>query len=225
MISIIIPVYNEEVCLLRNGAYYVALASAAELIFADGGSTDRTVELARQYGRVITAPKNRAVQMNTGAREAHRKILLFLHADALLRPEDLRHVVSAVERDHFVGGCFSQVLDDPAFVYRWIAWTGNVRAKIFKIFYGDQSIFVRTDIFEELGGFPLVRIGEDVLFSRALRKKGRAIVLTCPVQCSARRWKRQGILKTFFLNARITAALTWNRDLEFATKVYKDVRE
>lgn len=225
MISIIIPVYNEEVCLLRNGAYYEALASAAELIFSDGGSADRTAELARQYGRVVTAPKNRAVQMNAGAGEARQEILLFLHADALLRSDDLRHIITAVERDHFVGGCFRQVLDDPALVYRWIAWTGNVRAEIFKIFYGDQAIFVRGDIFRELGGFPPVRIGEDVLFSRALRKKGRTGVLPYPVQCSARRWKKQGILKTFFLNARITAALTWNRDLESAADIYEDVRE
>lgn len=225
MISIIIPVLNEQTCLSGKGEFYRALASTTELIFADGGSTDQTTTLARQYGKVVIAARNRAVQMNAGATEASHEILLFLHADAFLRVEELRHIITAVERGHYVGGCFSQVLDDPAFLYRWIAWTGNMRAKLLKIFYGDQAIFVRKDIFRELGGFPLTRIGEDVLFTRGLRTKGRTGILPYQVQSSARRWKKQGILKTFWLNASITTALIWSRDLNRAADKYCDIRE
>ena len=78
MISVIIPVYNEEECLLKNDVYYQMISQAGELIFVDGGSTDRTVSLARKLGRVITAPKNRGAQMNRGAKEAKHKILLFI---------------------------------------------------------------------------------------------------------------------------------------------------
>src|SRR3990167_3175238 len=150
MISVIIPVYNEEESLLRNDVYYQVISHAGELIFVDCGSTDRTVSLAQKLGRVITAPRNRGAQMNRGAKEATHKILLFLHADAFIHLENLQQVVKAIEGKKYIGGCFKQVLDDPAILYRWIAWTGNFRAKVSRIFYGDQVIFVRQHVFQEL---------------------------------------------------------------------------
>jgi rSAM/selenodomain-associated transferase 2 len=225
MISVVIPVYNEEECLLRNTAYYQSLSQSGELIFVDGGSTDRTVILAGNLGRVIAASKNRAAQMNQGVREAKNKILLFLHADAVIHPENLRHIIEAIEKQRVVGGCFQQVLDDPALLYRWIAWSGNIRAKLLKVFYGDQAIFVRKDIFEGLGGFPEVKIGEDVLFTKKLRTKGRVNVLPYHVQCSARRWKKQGIARTFLLNLRINLALICNQNLDQLANLYQDARE
>jgi len=225
MISVIIPVYNEEECLLKNDVYYQMISQAGELIFVDGGSTDRTVSLAKKLGRVITAPKNRGAQMNRGAKEAKHKILLFLHADAFIHFENLQHIVNAIKNKKYIGGCFKQVLDDPAILYRWIAWTGNIRAKVSKVFYGDQAIFVRKDIFQQLGGFPEVKIGEDVLFTRKLRRKGRVGVLPFTVNCSTRRWKRQGVWQTFLLNLRINTALVWNQNLDQLANAYQDIRE
>ena len=225
MISVIIPVYNEEECLLKNDVYYQMISQAGELIFVDGGSTDRTVSLAKKLGRVITAPKNRGAQMNRGAKEAKHKILLFLHADAFIHFENLQHIVNAIKNKKYIGGCFKQVLDDPAILYRWIAWTGNIRAKVSKVFYGDQAIFVRKDIFQQLGGFPEVKIGEDVLFTRKLRRKGRVGVLPFTVNCSTRRWKRQGVWQTFLLNLRINTALVWNQNLDQLANTYQDARE
>lgn len=224
MISVIIPVYNEEECLMKNGVYYQAISQSGELIFVDGGSTDRTVSLARKSGRVITAPKNRGAQMNRGAKEAKHNILLFLHADAVIHLENLQQIVKAIEGKQYIGGCFNQVLDDPALVYRWIAWTGNIRAKVSKVFYGDQAIFVRKDIFQRLGGFPEVKMGEDVLFTKKLRRKGRVGILPFAVHCSTRRWKKQGIWRTFLLNLRINTALVWNQNLEQLANAYQDVR-
>jgi rSAM/selenodomain-associated transferase 2 len=225
MISVIIPVYNEEVCLLKNDVYYQVISQFGELIFVDGGSTDRTVSLARNLGRVITAPKNRGAQINRGAKEAKHNILLFLHADAFIHLENLEQIVKAIEGKKYIGGCFHQVLDDPAILYRWIAWSGNIRAKVSKVFYGDQAIFVRKDVFQELGGFPEIKIGEDVVFTKRLRREGKVGILPYTVHCSARRWKRQGFWRTFLLNLRINTALTWNQNLDQLAIVYQDVRE
>ena len=114
MISVIIPVYNEEECLLKNDVYYQVISQFGELIFVDGGSADRTVLLARKLGRVVTAPKNRGAQMNRGAQEAKHNILLFLHADAVIHLSNMQHIVDAVGNRRYIGGCFTQVLDDPA---------------------------------------------------------------------------------------------------------------
>ena len=225
MISIIIPIYNEEECLLKNDIYYQMISQVGELIFVDGGSSDKTVELAKKLGRVITAPKNRGAQMNRGAQEAKYNIFLFLHADAFIHLENLQEIVKAIEGKGYIGGCFKQVLDDPAILYRWIAWTGNTRAKVSKVFYGDQAIFVRKDVFQQLEGFPEVKIGEDVLFAKRLRREGRVGILPFAVHCSARRWKRQGIWRTFLLNLRINTALVWNQNLDQLANAYQDVRE
>jgi len=225
MISVIVPVYNEEECLLKKEIYYQRISELAELIFVDGASTDKTVALAKKWGRVIVAVKNRAAQMNRGAEEARYPILLFLHADAFMPFENLQHLVNAIENKKCVGGCFKQAFDDSAIIYRWIAWTGNIRARLSKVFYGDQAIFVRQDVFQELGGFPEVKIGEDVLFTKKLRRKGRVGILPYAIHCSTRRWKRQGIWRTFLLNWRINTALIWNQDLDQVANAYQNVRE
>lgn len=224
MISIIIPTYNEEVSLLKNNASYQDLSQIAELIFVDGGSNDRTIVLAGALGRVVVTKKNRASQMNLGARMAQQDILLFLHADGMIDENGLIKIQEAIDHKGYIGGCFSQVLDDPRLIYKWISWTGNVRAKMLKIFYGDQGIFVRRDTFFELGGFPEVQICEDILFSKKMKEIGKVDILPYPIWCSARRWREQGILKTFFINARMMTACVFTKDLDRVGVIYKDIR-
>ena len=222
MLTVIVPVYNEADILQKNQEYFQRLGGLCDLIFVDGCSRDQTLKWIPARARVLTAPKNRARQMNAGAAAARQDVLLFLHADAMIPEEYFQKIEAAVQSGGSIGGCLSQVLDDPAWIYRWIALTGNVRAKIFKIFYGDQGIFVRKDIFLSVGGFPEVKICEDILFTKRLRNAGNVGILPFPVICSARRWKRRGILKTFFVNARITAALMLGAHPDRFSSLYSD---
>lgn len=84
MISIIIPVYNEEIA-IKKVLETLAYAEDLEVIVVGGGSFDRTVEFAKQYPvKVIQYVKNRALQMNEGVKISKGDILLFLHADCVL---------------------------------------------------------------------------------------------------------------------------------------------
>ena len=224
MLSIIIPVYNEEYILRQNKDYFRSLSESAEVIFVDGGSSDDTIKIAKTYGRVIKSQKNRAVQMNCGAKAAQYDTLLFLHADSILHEGSVNMVKDAVRNKGYIGGCFCQNLDQPGLIYKWIALTGNVRARMSKIFYGDQGIFVRKDVFWQLKGFPETAICEDVLFTKNLRKLGKVGVLCQPIHCSARRWLQQGLLKNFVLNIRIHLALILRQDLNSLSSIYKDIR-
>lgn len=225
MISVIVPVYNEEKALSEDKDYFVQLSKVSELIFVDGGSSDNSLKYAAEYGRhVLTSRKNRAVQMNVGAQVAQNNILLFLHADARISFAALEQIELVVSSGTLAGGCFRQVLDEPGLVFKWIAFSGNMRAKYSRIFYGDQGIFVHKDCFWKIGGFPEVNICEDILFTRELRKFGKAEILPNTIHCSARRWVKQGVIKTFFLNMRFTIGVVLGNDLDKLARLYQDIR-
>jgi rSAM/selenodomain-associated transferase 2 len=194
-ISVVVPALNEE---REIGPTLASLAPQrpAEVLVVDGGSTDRTVEVARAAGAKVTASaRGRAIQMNAGAAVATGEVLLFLHADCRLDPGGLNAVAAAFARagsDAIVGGWFNQRYDRPEMVYRLLAAGANLRAGRLRLPYGDQAIFVRADVFRRLGGFPLLPIMEDVAFARALRRAGRTVMLRATVRPSARRFEQVG---------------------------------
>jgi rSAM/selenodomain-associated transferase 2 len=175
-----------------------ALKGHAEVVFVDGGSSDQTVEWASRLGTVLKSKKGRATQMNVGANEAHGEIFLFLHADCYVNKNALRSVRQCIKQGA-VGGCFTQRLANDSPVFRKIEHEGNHRARMRKIFFGDQGIFVRRDIFQRTGGFPEVPVMEDVLFSKELARMGKTVCLSEPIYASTRRWNEYGFHKT---NAR-----------------------
>jgi len=219
-ISIIVPVYNEEKILSANYSHWYQLSQVTELIFVDGGSTDRSVELAAKLGKVLPSKKGRALQMNVGALKASGKILLFIHADTRLDPAVFPIVMEKLEEDQLVGGCFSLFLDGQSILYRLI----DIRAKLSRIFYGDQGLFIKKNIFFDLGGFPEVPIMEDVLFSAKMKKKGRTIVLPEKIWISPRRWEQRGIITTISMYFFISFLFYLGFPLAKIRKIYEDLR-
>src|SRR5262249_33747489 len=133
-----------------------------EIIVADGGSADDTRPIARSAGAmVLQSQPGRARQMNAGAARASGKVLLFLHADTQL-PEDWpRFVGETLAPPGVAGGSFRFRLREP-FTGRWLVERGtNLRSRWFQNPYGDQALFLRSALFEELGGFAELPILED----------------------------------------------------------------
>lgn len=223
-ISIIIPTYNEELVLTENKSYFKDLSKYGEVIFVDGKSGDNTVNLAEDLGKVIMSPKCRAIQMNMGARAAKGEALLFLHADTMIEGKTIAKIAYTLNKKKIIGGCLTHVYKPGSPIFRFIAFTGNLRARLTKIFYGDQGIFVRKDVFEKIGGFPDVKICEDILFSKKLRENGKTRVLPYYIYCSPRRWAKGGIIKTFLTNMRISFRIIFNRDINGVVDIYKDIR-
>lgn len=224
MISIICPILNEEQVLLKNAAWFKKLSGMAELIFVDGGSADKSVAIAGQYAKVVCGNKGRAAQMNSGAGCAQGDILLFLHADTSMDVGALGDIEKKIAKEGCIGGCLTQRIDKTAFIYRLIETLGNVRAKISRVFYGDQGIFVRKDVFERLGGFPDVPIFEDVLFTRKLKCEGKTIVLSDKIMVSARRWEKTGIFKTTLMFSMLLIRFKMGHPLDKIKALYEDLR-
>lgn len=224
MISIIFPIYNEEKILSEKTVQFRNLSANAELIFVDGGSSDNSAVIAAAYGKVIRSKAGRAAQMNSGARSAAREVLLFLHADTGIAPDTLLAIEEAINSKDFVGGCLTQRIDSDSFIYRLIERQGNIRARRHKIFYGDQGIFVKKDVFERIGGFPEVPIMEDVLFTRKLRKIGQTVVMPDKIMVSARRWERKGIIKTTILFNLMIILFRLKVPLRKIKRLYENIR-
>ena len=177
-----------------------ALGANAELIVADGGSTDGTAAEVEGMARVVRSRPGRGRQMNEGARQARGEVLVFLHADTRLTPEAgraLRDLIAA-EPD-VVGGCFALRLEGPSArrpIARALGAAITARSRWLRTATGDQAIFARRSCFEQLSGYPEIDLFEDVLFYRKLRRAGRIEVLETPVATSDRRWRGAGYART-----------------------------
>lgn len=200
MIDIIIPVLNEEKILKEKKDYYLWLKTRARVIFADGGSHDQTVSLAKEFGEVIVAERGRANQMNAGARVCRGSLLLFLHVDTFLNEESVSELENFYKRESF--GCFTMRIEEKGVVFRIFERLVNLRARSSGVIDGDLGMFVAREVFERLGGFDRVGIMEDILFSRKLRSVGRAVVLKGKILVSGRRWFEEGFFRTFLKYAR-----------------------
>ncbi|MFQ5846761.1 MAG: TIGR04283 family arsenosugar biosynthesis glycosyltransferase [Candidatus Methylomirabilales bacterium] len=201
MLSIIIPVLNEEPNLRSLLPDLPRNCPGAEVIVVDGGSTDGTLELLRQFpfARRVLSPRGRARQMNAGAGASRGETLLFLHADTRLPDGALEAIHAAFADPRIVGGRFDVRLDSPRAIFSVIAFSINLRSRLTRIATGDQAIFVRQNIFAEMGGFPEIPLMEDVEFSTRLKRRGGIACLRLPVTASARKWEREGVLRTVLL--------------------------
>ncbi len=198
-ISVIIPALNEAKNILGSLASVRAQQGDFEIIVVDGCSADGTAEVARPYARVISSEEpGRSIQMNTGARHACGEVLLFLHADSHLPQNALPLLRRALLNPRIIGGTFTLRFDSQKFLLRVIAFFTRFRFRFFH--YGDQGIFVRRAIFEELGGYKQMPIMEDMEFLQRLRRRGRVALIRQPVTTSARRFLRRGIIRQQLLD-------------------------
>jgi rSAM/selenodomain-associated transferase 2 len=223
-VSVVVPALNEERVL---GATLAGLRGQApyEVIVADGGSTDDTVEVASQLAdRVIIAPRGRAVQMNAGAAAATGDALLFLHADCALEDGALAEAARLLRYRPVVAGCFRMVVRAGGVVYRLIDAAATLRVKLTGIGYGDQGLFLRREVFERAGGFPQVRLMEDVLLSLRLRRLGRFVVVGKRVFVSARRWQAVGAVRQTLRNWALTALAAAGTHPDRLAAYYPNVR-
>jgi len=201
MLSIIIPVLNEAENIERLLRELAVTCPDAEIIAADGGSRDGTLEVVQSFPRVrlVSGQRGRARQMNAGARVAGGNVLLFLHSDTHLPVGALRAIQGVWSHPGVVGGRFDVRFDSERPIFRLIAALMNLRSRLSGIFTGDQAIFLRREVFEELGGYPDIPLMEDVEFTRRLKRKGRLACLRLRATTSARRWEREGVLRTILL--------------------------
>lgn len=208
-ISVIIPAFDEART-ISNTLLHTASLGFDELIVVDGGSSDQTRTIVETFisetrhsalstVRLLSAPRGRAAQLNAGAKTSRGDVLLFLHADTHLPAMAKQRIATALADTGIVGGRFDVQFDRPSVLGRIISTLMNYRSRWSGIFTGDQALFVRRDIFEQLGGFADIPLMEDIEFSTRLKHTGQTEALRETVTTSFRRWEQQGPLQTILL--------------------------
>jgi rSAM/selenodomain-associated transferase 2 len=164
--------------------------------------------------------------MNLGAQNATSDILVFLHADTRLPlgyDDLIRTALGNICRSDRVpiAGAFALEIDDRSRRFRWVEWGVKYRSRFLKMPYGDQAIFLRAKVFDEIGGFPDLPIMEDFELMRRLQKLGSVAIIEEPVITSARRWLQQGIFKTTLINQLMILGYLMGVDLDRLVQLYR----
>jgi rSAM/selenodomain-associated transferase 2 len=201
--TIVIPVLNDAAALAGTLASLPA-EPAAEIVVVDGSdANDPAMDALRtRYPHVawLRSAPGRGLQMNEGARRARGRWLVFLHADTRLGHGWADALQGLDEQRQIVGGSFRFVLDSRARQARWIERGVWLRVRLFDLPYGDQALFARRLVFEDLGGYRALPLMEDVDFVRRLRRRGRLAHVRVPAITSPRRWERDGWLRRMLEN-------------------------
>jgi rSAM/selenodomain-associated transferase 2 len=222
-ISIVMPTLDEELMIAETLAATRQVVGDTELIVVDGGSGDRTAELARPFAHVVSARRGRAVQMNAGAMLAHGEVLLFQHADTLMPPGALDMVRAALDDPQVIGGAFAIRFDEPGWMYERMG-RDTSRRSLSGSYTGDQCMFVRREAFWRMGGYPRLEIMEDVELSHIMRRLGPVKLIPAPVVTSARRHRACGLLNVLLLCWRIRLLYALGVSDATLKRMYPDVR-
>lgn len=224
-ISVIIPTYNEETTIEKLLRSLEPLKDRCEILFVDGGSTDRTLQMIGEEYPALTYGKGRASQMNYGAQQSTGDVLFFLHCDSEVPSTALEEIEKVMQT--YKTGCFGIAFHS----YHFFMWTcrviSNHRAKVRQIMFGDQGIFIDRNLFFELGMFPELPIMEDYQFSLTLQEKGvRCGMTESRIYTSDRRFKGNTIQKfrVMWKMNRLRAQYRKGVPIEEIARQYEDVR-
>ena len=226
-LGVIIPTLDEEEALPLLLGDLESLRLPLEIVVADGGSSDRTLEVARDRGAIaVRTSPGRGRQMNAGARALETPWVLFLHADSRLPPETgeaLRHWLenpSPCEAAHFAFG-----LDREGFWWGLLERGQRFRERLTGLTYGDQGLLLSRSLYEEMEGIPEIPLMEDVEIVRRLRRGGGLDRIEAPVITSPRRYRSEGPVRAWLRNATLISLYSLGVSPQALSRWYRPHRQ
>lgn len=222
MISIIIPTLNEAESLPELLTSLSRSKVAHEVIVCDGGSSDETVSIARDFNaKVITSAPGRGIQLSAGTSISHGELILFLHADTRLHCEALERLETLLsEKPYIVGGNFRVLYDDESPFCRFVEFLCRLM-RTMGMYYGDSGIFAKRQTYDAIGGIRPIEIMEDVDFVLRLERSGKTCCISdIPLTTSTRRFKRRSPLSLIALWVRMHILFACGVSTRYLARIY-----
>lgn len=216
LLSVIVPLAPDETEWTNLRAQLIALLAGTEIVVVRPGTANghdtRTMATSMTTVCELVAAPGRARQLNVGARAARGRWLWFLHADSRLHPRTLPALHAFLARDEDAMGYFDlRYSADGPWLSRINAAGANFRARYFGLPFGDQGFVIPAERFAKLGGYDEdAAYGEDHLLvwrARAAELPLRRIA--APLFSSARKYAREGWLRTTARHLVLTARQAW----------------
>lgn len=188
-----------------------------EIIVCDGGSSDGTPQIVREFPNVILLESQRGTsrQRNLGAQHASGDLLIWMDADDLPAPDFVARVIASYRRLPFAVACPWFIARDSGLFVRFVYFVFNL------LFFAGQGwlrmgsgvcLIAPKTVFEKIGGFDeSLHLGEDIYFLRRAGRSGLHRHLLVPLETSGRRFQQKGIWNLVKFYARITPLLWFGR--------------
>ena len=196
-LSVIIPTLNEELSLSKTLTAISSLENIGEIIVVDGGSDDKTIEIAKQFAvKIVQSKRGRGLQLNAGAKNASGDVFWFLHADTLPPTNAAEQIRAVLQDEKAIGGNFEIRFDGNRKSAKLLTWL-YPKLRVLGLCYGDSAFFARREIYEKTGGFADLPLFEDVEFYKRIKKRGKFVHLKSFVTSSSRRFEKRSFTLTF----------------------------
>lgn len=181
-----------------------------QVIVVDAGSTDKTLKIAEEQNcKILSSTEligRKYLSLNLGAGYASGDVIIFLDADTILPSNYDKAIEMVFANKRVVGGAFEQSFSHTSLFLIAITWVNRIRYRISKLYFGDQALFCRREVFERAGGFPTKRIMESANLCRMLKQMGKLKLVPLKVQTSPRRFTQGGPLRVFISDTGIWLA-------------------
>lgn len=192
-ISVVVPTLNAASGLAQT-LVCVEGAPVREIIVSDGGSVDGTMQIAEEAGAIVViGPKGRGGQLARGADAATGDWLLFLHADTVLSASWAAEAGNfvAIPSNRMRAGYFRLRLDSGLKQARRIEHLVQWRCRTLRLPYGDQGLLISRSLYDEIGGYDMMPLMEDVSLVRRIGRK-RLHGFEAAATTSAEKFERDG---------------------------------
>ncbi len=199
--SIIIPTYNEDKINEHLASLKNKLSGFSyEIIVSDGSPNHTTLAKIQDKSIIhVQSTAGRGNGLADGGRVARGEILWFVHSDTIV-PDNALELINKAMFDSDAGA-FELGISSPQLRYRVIEFGTNIRTKITKIPYGDQTLFIKKEVYNKINGYKRLPLMEDVdIMQRLKKEKIKLATLKQKAKTSPRRWEKEGAIYTTLRN-------------------------